>query len=402
MADHIAFVNGTADCDLVSRYYSDSTIVRVPLERAERLIPQLPEGMRIWVDAGIDGFHRPYVDSPNRTWKAHVRQFPAYSRIDSPAFHSKPDSGEVNDFVFAVLDKCVGLNSKLNDHDFKLAAISVPQLPIVNNVTRNKMNRALAMAAGTWKSEKKYRGRMILPAIFTDQKQLNLKTERNKKRDVLVSCYEKSEADGLWAVDSSLQDQAGTSTFRSKRFPGLLKFHEEISDSLPDKAITIAGPYWGMNLVLWVKELCRFPAIGVGGAYQYHLAGGHQRQASLRLALPPLRRWVRVGAGLQSWLKKAVSEISSGEAAHADISYLRDNYSTLKNNKPLCREQIAKFYKNWFDEIEASPTAGRALALYQMLSSAYVLGKALPILSSNEGSARRPERVVEYLMLNCL
>ncbi len=105
MADHVAFVNGNSDCDLVSRYYSDSTFVRVPLEKAEKLIPQLPEGMRIWVDAGVDGFHRPYTDSPNQGWKAHVKQFPAYSRIGSATFHAKPDSGEVNEFVFAVLDK---------------------------------------------------------------------------------------------------------------------------------------------------------------------------------------------------------------------------------------------------------------------------------------------------------
>ncbi len=124
--------------------------------------------------------------------------------------------------------------------------------------------------------------------------------------------------------------------------------------------------------------------------------------AVLRLALPPLRRWVRVEPGFQIWLKKAASEIGSGEAAYADIVDLRDNYNTLKNNKQSCREQIAEFYKNWFDEIEASPAAGRALTLYQMLSSAYVLGKALPRLPSKEGSARRPERVAEYLMLNCL
>ena len=257
-------------------------------------------------------------------------------------------------------------------------------------------------AAGKWKTEKKYRGRMILPAVFTDQKQLNLKTDRNRKRDLLVACYEKSEADRLWAVDCSLQDQAGSPTFRNKRFPGLLAFHEEITDSLPDNAITIAGPYWGMNLVLWVKELCRYPAIGLGAAYQYHLSGGHQRPANVRLALPPLCRWARAGAAFRSWLNKAMNDISTDEPAYADIAYLRDNYTTLANNRQLSRGHIAKFYKNWFDEIEASPNAGRALTLYQMLSSAYVLGKALPSLPSNEGTARRPERVAEYLMLNCL
>lgn len=402
MADHIPFVNGPGDCDLVSAHYSDSKVVRIPLENAKKLIPRLPEGVCVWVDAGVDGFHQPYADSPNVAWKKHMKRFSGYTQIGSSAFHEKPDSGKIDEFVYAVLDACVDLKNELKDYNFNVSAITIPQLPIVSGTSRNKINRVLAMAAGKWRTEKKYRGKMFLPAVFTDQKQLNMKTDRNKKRDVLMACYYKSEADGLWSVDCSLQDQAGSPTFRNKRFPGILAFHEEITDSLPDKAITIAGPYWGMNLVLWVKDLCRFPAIGVGGAYQYHISGGYQRKANLRLALPPLCRWACVGLAFRSWLNTAMKKISMNEAAYADIAYLRDNYTALANDKQLSRDQIAKFYKKWFNEIEASPDAGRALALYQMLSSAYILGKTLPNLPANEGTARRPERVAEYLMLNCL
>ncbi|HUT87925.1 MAG TPA: hypothetical protein VMY37_00370 [Thermoguttaceae bacterium] len=352
---------------------------------------KLPDGLKLWIDPGVDGFHRPYADSLNREWKQHIRRFPGYRHIGDPAFHENPDLGRVEEFVFAVLAECT---------EFKPRAITIPQLPIVSDASRNKMNRALAAAAAKWRSNGKYDGWMILPAVFTDQSQVNLKTARNRKRDVIRSCYEKSEASGLWAVDSTLQDQAGSATFRNRRFPGLVAFHEEIIEHLPEGGITIAGPYWGMNLVLWVKGLCRFPAIGVGAGYQYHLAGGRAQQAKVRLALPPLRRWSRVG-GLRDWLKDALKQIDKSDSAYADFAHLLDNFTTL-GDKQVSREQIARFYKGWFDEIEAAPKAGRALALYQMLSSAYVLGKALPSLPSSEKTARRPERVAEYLMLNCL
>jgi len=372
MSDHIPFVNGEADCELVSRYYSDSTIARVSLERAPRLVSKLPDGLKLWIDPGVDGFHRPYADSLNKKWQNHIKRFASYRQIGDPAFYTRPDSGRVEEFVFAVLAECAKFNPR---------AITIPQLPIVNDASRNNMNRVLAGAAAQWKTTERYSGGMMLPVVFTDQAQINLKTARNKKRDAIISCYERSQADGLWAVDSSLKDQAGSYTFRNKRFPNLVAFHEEIIAELPDKAIMIAGPYWGMNLVLWVKGLCQFPAIGVGTGYQYHLACGRPRAASARLALPPLRRSAPV-VGLRDWLKDALEKINEADSAYADLAFVLNNFATLRT-KPVSREQIARFYKGWFDEIEATPKAGRALALYQMLSSAYVLGKGLPSLPSS-------------------
>lgn len=392
MRDYIPFVNGEADCELVAKYYSDSAMARLTLEKADRLVSSLPKGLNIWLDPGVDGFNRPYSDSPSSSWKTHMERFRWHKEIGDPVFHAKPDSSKVEEFVFALLRRCAG---------FKPRAISVPQLPMTNGADRNSMNRALASATAKWKVDQAFAGWLILPAVFTDQKQLNKKSDRNSKCRVIKACYERSQADGLWVVDSTLQDQTGSPTFRNKRFPGLVAFHEEINGMLPDSAITIAGPYWGMNLVLWAKGLCRFPAIGVGGAYQYHLAGGQQHQPTVKLAVPPLRRWARVSSQFRSWLSDAMAKLDSSDAAYKSLAYLRDNYSTL-SDRQVSRDQIAKFYRNWLDEIESVPQAGRALALYQMLSTAYVLGKGLPSLPASEKTARRPERVAEYLMLNCL
>lgn len=390
MAAHIPFVSGELDFRLAAEFYSDARVIRLPLEKAGNLTHRFPKGPKIWIDPEVDGFDRPFSKS-NGDWQRHVKQFPGYESIGDAEFQASPDRGLVEEFVASVLDAC----SKDSP-----AAITVPQLPIVNDASRNKMNRTLAAAAAKWKAASGYRGRFILPAILTDQRQLNRKKSRDSKRRAILNCYQKSGADGLWSVDSTLSDQMGSETFRNVRFPGLIAFHEELLKELPDRAITIAGPYWGLNLVLWVRGLCHYPAIGVGSGYQYHIAGGKHRAPLPRVAIPSLRRWVRAG-GLRDWLPRAMKRIHEEEPAYEEFGQIKSSLATL-TTKEASRRQVATFYKEWFDEVEAVPAPGRALALYQMLSSAYVLGKTLPSLPATEKTARRPERVAEYLMLNCL
>jgi hypothetical protein len=66
------------------------------------------------------------------------------------------------------------------------------------------------------------------------------------------------------------------------------------------------------------------------------------------------------------------------------------------------KKQIASFYKSWIARIESIPNDGRALVLFQELSTAYVLGKNLPDIPSETGRARKPWVVAQQLMLNCL
>src|SRR5207244_2236173 len=120
-------------------------------------------------------------------------------------------------------------------------------------------------------------------AIFTNQKQINLKTERTKKLSSVLTCYNAAIADGIWIVDHTLSDQDASDTL-NKRFPALINLHEELNKELPDDAITIAGPYWGMNLVMWVRGLVRFAAIGLGTAYKYNIPGSIMQQGKNRVA----------------------------------------------------------------------------------------------------------------------
>jgi hypothetical protein len=82
------------------------------------------------------------------------------------------------------------------------------------------------------------------------------------------------------------------------------------------------------------------------------------------------------------------------------LANIRRGYTVL-SQQDQAREQVARFYKRWFDSIAAAPVAGRSMALFQDLSAAYALGKWLPD-GVEQGTAHRPEAVAEPLMLSCL
>jgi hypothetical protein len=276
----------------------------------------------------------------------------------------------------------------------------MPQLPLVEDVSRNKVNAALAKATYEWKMKAQFKGKLILPLIFTNQKQLSGRTEWRPRVDLALKWYHKGGADGIWVVDSSLSDQMATETFRN-RFPALIDLHRYIRSCWPKGTEVVAGPYWGMNLVLWARGLCEYSAIGLGGAYTYYIPGGRLNKGKTRLAIPPLRRWAVVSPELRKWLDESLRILNPKDVAYVELAELKMKYDSLLI-RSAARDQVAKFYKNWFTRIEATPTVGRSLALYQDLSSAYVIGKQLPTLPPSGSSARRPERVAEYYMLNCL
>jgi hypothetical protein len=174
--------------------------------------------------------------------------------------------------------------------------------------------------------------------------------------------------------------------------------HQELNDEISSK-IKIAGPYWGMNLLLWARGLVDYPAIGVGNAYQYFLAGGHMNAPSTCLAISPLRRRVVV-ASLGTWLNEATKILGQNHPAYVELAQMRNQIGWI-SLADRAREQVAKFYKAWFALLSTTPRDGRPLALFQDLSGAFALGRSLPEFV-DEGTARRPESVVEPLMLNCI
>ena len=248
-----------------------------------------------------------------------------------------------------------------------------------------------------------FKVKLILPVIFTSTIQLTRKPIRDSKLKLVEECYKRSKADGIWIVDTTLVDQNRNENFPN-RYSKLIEFHENTKKTFP-KEIIIAGPYWGINLVLWARGLCDYPAISLGTSYIYYISCGVPSRGNVRLAIPPLRRWTVV-SGLNSWLEKVIGRLSPIDPSFKDFEDLYNNFRTL-SHKDSSLHQVAKFYKKWFDEIEAIPLKGRSLGLYQNLSSAYVLGKQLPNLPQSalpycRGKILEAGKVGEQLMLKCL
>jgi hypothetical protein len=389
--DYIPFINTTNDCTTAKNLHSDAVAMRISLESIDKISSTIPSGPKRWVDASIDGLHHKDLSKLSDNYQNHLSKFVGYKTIADLQFQQSPDKNVAGQFVFSVLDYC---NAKTPDW------ITIPQLPLVGNSSRNKINRLLAEKTKLWKVARSYSGKLILPAIFTNQNQVNKKTERSKKIALILNCFRTADADGLWAVDSSLNDQEGSGKF-DERFPALRSFHEELNQELPEDAITVCGPYWGMNLVLWSRGSVRFPAIGLGGSYKYNLPGLKLPRGKDRIALRPLRRWAIASPQLKTWLVDTIASLSPSDPARAEFLAIEREFSKLQ--APTAgKMQIASFYKTWFNRFSSLPQAGRALALYQDLSSAYVLGKTLKSLPKEEGTARKPERVAQQLMLTCL
>jgi len=388
MAEHIPFITSRKGALLAKQLYHDSSLVRVPLLDAKGFLRGFPSSSRVWLDPGVDGMDD--LGSRTAPWLRSMRSFPNFDKVGDPSFHAKPVASEVDAFVEAVMDACA-------THEPEW--ITVPQIPFSQGAGRNRINLALARSTGRWRSQSAFPGRLILPLVITHQGQVNGKTARNPKVKQAGRCYEGAQADGFWVVDKSLKDDDGSCALRNRRFRGVIDFHRELNQRVSSD-IKIAGPYWALNLVLWGKGLVDYPAIGIGGGYQFLIAGGHVKVPGARLALPCLRRRVGVSPQLKSWLSAAAARLSPSHPAHAEFRELRKHY-VLLSPPSRAKEQVAKFYKQWFDLIASVPKAGRSMALFQDLAAAYALGKSLPDLKK-EGTVRKPEAVAEPLMLSCL
>jgi len=393
MADYIAFVNSDHDLQRCVRYYSDVEAIRVSLRRWK---PQWSRAINtnIWIDPGLDGYD--LILKGKRVfdeWKDYAKQFDSQCLLADTAFLKKPVREAVRTIVFKVLGDCL---TKGPDW------ITVPLLPVAGDSSRNRVSRELSKASGQWKSERRFQGKLILPLIFTRPDQLKGRTQWRKTLALIQKCYSDADASAIWVVDSELSDQKCSKAFAT-RFEALVRFHEDLRETLPRGAKVIAGPYWGMNLVLWARGLCDHPAVSMGTGYSYMISGTFApRRAKSHVALLPLRRWAIVSPELKSWLIEALSRLSPDDSARQPLLKLSQAIDACMRTDEAARNQVAGTYKEWLDKIQGIAPEGRMLSLYQDLSSAYVLGKQLPKLPPSEAPGRDAGKVAEQLMLRCL
>lgn len=404
MAEPIPFVtNDSDDLAMVRKHHADSKVVHVPLRIAARVAESLPKGTGIWVDPEIDRYHHLLRSGKNKLHElqdSYLEQFREFSQLADARLFSNLSSAakrKLNVFVDDVMNKCAELSPKW---------ITIPQLPLTAGRERNAVNKFLCTAACRWQSQTRKHSCLILPVVFSETGLYGRKGDRTTRIKTIAAWYEKAQFDGVWIADSTLSDQQGRHIFRD-RFRALVNFHEELAQKLPANVFQVAGPYWGMNLVLWARNDVQFPAIGLGRGYQYFIPGGQVHRGNLRLPLPPLKRWAQVAGrteksndALKKWLASALRILSRDDSAYKQFRELYTSYDKLKN-KFTARRELARFYSKWCAELQAVPPTGRALMLWQALSSAYVLGKQLPPLPEG-GRSGAPARVAKQLMDCCL
>lgn len=393
MADHIPFIITDGDLQRLKKYYADSFAMRCSLDFVRDNKRTLPRNINLWIDPEIDGYdHILGGKQISPRWKDYIGGYEKLKVTLDKDFIKKPLFEKVGALVNQALNNCL---------KFSPAYITVPQLPMINGSGRNKINCLLAEAASNWRKRSGFKGRLILPIIFTHQTQLKGKTQWKPKLDLAQKCYDFSKAHDIWTVDSSLSDQDCREK-HPKRFDSLIDLHVDLKDRFPNAKI-ITGPYWGINIVLWARGLADFPAINVGTSYKYHISGGYlPRTSKARISIGPLRRWASATAQLRGWLDGVLKKLSSTDPTFMFFKELRRNINVYIQDRNASKFQVAESYKKWFDRIDSVPFPGRKLALYQDLSSAFVLGKQLPKLPRTEAPGRDPGKVAEQLMLKCL
>jgi hypothetical protein len=391
MSDLVPFITSKSDKTNAQKYYSDAKLVRISAPSYSSHHTALPKNVPVWIDTGVEGF---YHNKPTKEWIQFIEQFPNSADILAEGFLKLPKKSIVEKFTFAILDFC---NSK------DPAAISVPQIPLKNTSDHNKINREFAKATENWRHKVGFNGKLILPVIATNQKQLNKKTDRNKVVAQAAANLGHSGATGIWAVDQSLFDQNATGTFKSMRFPALIDFYSELKQATPEATLRLAGPYWGMGYVLWSRGLIDSICTGIGKSYQYFLAGTPiTGSANTRIAIPGLYRWAIAGSALSKWIEHAISVVDQNSVSHAQFIELMKQFRTIQLNDTASRRQIAEFHRSWYDTLAGADPSGRQIMLFQQLSDAYVLGKNLKKIPTEKGRISDPSLIAEDFMMNCL
>lgn len=388
----IPFVHSKGDCKLSQQYFALPTAVKIGLSKSS-LASEFAE-TPIWIDPGFDFFHRP---SKNTDSTEFYRTLDPSLDLQKASFHAKPDKTRIANIVETTLKACL---------QSRPAWISVPLLPFTPGASRRKINEALSTATSSFLATQRWKGKLVLPIIIPSRDMVNKKPGRTLLTQQVIELADRAGADTSWVVASYLNDDTGIFNLSKTHFPHLISLHQALRERLPESHNIVAGPYWGMNLVLTARGLTNYAAIGIGRGYQYSLTGGFvpKQKGKRRIAISGLRRLVMAeGDELADWLSHAERQVSGDPEFMRELRNLRTELPTLVHSEDKAKSQIVKFYSEWAKSIENVPQTGRALALYQDLSKAFVRGKLIGrTLPQSETGSKFPESVAQQLMLHCI
>ena len=389
---YVPFVNSKSDANIAKQEFSTVKTFRLRPYDSTSIFSSMPKGADLWIDPGVDGLFQSDPDKDSPWFKSIVRT--GINDLVDISNLVTPSQKEMNDAVASLLQDCVAHGASW---------ITIPQLPHADSALTNSINSRLAKASNTYLTDIGWSGERILPLILSHSNQTTKKGTRTSKVKALARFAKESASTGLWIVDLKMSDQSGNAKNGDLYFPKLIELMKEAHAAVQPRGPVIAGPYWGLGVVMWARGLATHVAAGCGNGYQYRLPGGKmfaQSEPTRRLAIPPLRRWAKTSE-LELWLAKSAKTLSADSSAATSLKNLHRRFSKLLVGT-ASKRQVAREHLAWVSAISASPTAGRALALYQDLSTAYVRGKQLTNLKAEIGRARMPTLPALQLMTNCL
>lgn len=405
-ADYIPAIRTKTDGETAQRLMNDAPLALV--SGPSPVDVSLHRDTKIWIDSRFDGFEfifgneRALWENDSPGWFSWITSLPRFSAISTEGDAATAKQPVFNELVTAALDKLAESNPY---------AISVPQVPYNTNSIRNRINKKLAKAAGEWKVKSWPQGTLILPVVFEHGDAYRNLSACRPRIKAIQQAFDASQAEGVSVVHAGFDDLGGTGNMDREKFPSLIQFHELLNESLPRNTLRFAGPYWGLNLILWARGLIDAPIVSCGSGYRHYLPipnRSPRQQGRPRIAIPPLRRWYPVSKDLQSWLESASGKLARGSNARETIDRLASSMSSFLGpaGRTPARNQTCKFYSEWLREISAIKSEGRSLYLFQDFSSAVVngshIGLKLPKHGALSSSARDPGFIAQQFLLQCL
>ncbi|WP_417377067.1 hypothetical protein [Gimesia maris] len=423
-SEYIPFISSKKDKKRFDQLFSDSVCARIRLNLESEITKLSEDNIPLWIDSTFDGFsffqdtkksggfedyltEREKYDKKGGAFEPRRNDFiDLMAKIDSQRdkeiksadlfcnneFRQKPNQTKVNIYVSRLLDYC---------YQYEPECISVPQIPVSEGTELNKINNSLVKASIAWRDNSHFNGQLILPLIFTKRAHMKGKVEWRPKVDKAIQHCRNLNLQGMWVVNTDIEDWKG-STAQTKAFSSLVEMHQYIREHLPENVKKIAGPYWGLNLVLWSRNLIDYPAMNLGTSHKYYLPGSLSKSGNTRMPLIPLRRLAVVSAELREWLASTIKKLDESDENRKIFSELEKKFDFFLSRSENAQYEIAKFQKQWFKSIQSKKRESRAITLFQDLSEAYALGSRLEDLPADEKPGKKPGAIAEHLMLQCL
>lgn len=391
MTSCVPFVFNAQEYEDCAVYYPESPFIHIPLFNIDKVIGRHKTTQnKLWVDTGIYFCHYGSKGMElDVKFPKFLKRFDVNQCLFDIQFIKNPDKNILQKITYKLLDECQFYNPKW---------ISIPQLPIVDGAERNKINKLFASQSHDWKVKRKSDAQLIVPILFTSSRQYKGKAKWKAKLATVVTAYNEARANGVWVVDTSLDDQSGSEP-NQKRFHEFDEFHAELR-GLFESSTIIAGPYWGLNIVLWAKGRCNCPAVAMRPSPKYYIPGLRiTQQASNRIAIASLRRLAVTSREVHGWLQKSLQVIPKENKYYKQIDDLVKNYSLLMEPK-AARKQVLQFYSDWLNELESVDAEGRSIALYQDFSAAFVAEKK--IFPKMPPEMKKTQSTSKQYMLLCI